>query len=176
MAQQITENDINLLNYLKFPGNSGVPSTPAAGTSKMYMAGSSNVRPAFMNELGTEERFTTNGGVTGALRGLVAQRQGGNSGVATWQSSGTTNTDTSASNVLVQMGRGTSSAGGGVTITFPTAYSQPPLVFVQIEGGGGSNYAAVDTTPTTSGFNFAVWTLAGALAVKEVAWLAIGLA
>ena len=68
-------------------------------------------------------------------------RQGGTTGDNSWTTQGTSNTDTSAKNIIIQCGSQiTANTTGGptygwytsaaLTVTFPTAYSQIPLVFL----------------------------------------------
>lgn len=70
--------------------------------------------------------------ITDALlvNGKVAQRQGGTTGDNDWTTSGTSNTDTSAKAILIQVGSNTTNAVSDTTITFPTAFTQKPLVFL----------------------------------------------
>lgn len=108
------------------------------------------------------------------LYGVVRNRQGGNSGDATWATSGTTNVDTSAKDVFVQAGTNVSTNAGSKSVTFPTAFNYAPVVFLQ-NVTNSAHFCTIDSTPTTTGFAFECWNTANALVNSEVVfWVAIG--
>lgn len=106
--------------------------------------------------------------------GMVLNRQGSTTGDASWQTAGSNSTDTSAKDVLIQVGAVNSSAGGAVTVTFPTAFSQAPLVYFLPIRNGAPAIPTLDSVPTTTGFTLAVWSTAGALIAVGTNWIAIG--
>ena len=107
------------------------------------------------------------------LNGMVKHRQGGTTGDNTWVTAGTSNTDTSAKSVKIQVGSYQSSSGGDTTITFPEAFSQVPLVFGTVQGSvTGTAFLSV-ISASTSQFTGRTWT--GSARVSEVTgWIAIG--
>lgn len=107
------------------------------------------------------------------IYGKLRSRQGGSA--TDWSTAGTTTYDYSGTNTFIQAGSATSSGSSGVTVTFPVAFNQVPLVFLSCEAGT-SNFAEIEISPALSAtqFTFAVYTLGGALAVKDVYWMAIG--
>lgn len=115
------------------------------------------------------------GAVTAAkmVNGMVKNRQGGTTGDASWLTNGTSNTDTSAKNAFFQAGSLASSAtsGADVTVTFPVAYNQAPLVFLTVGSSTGSNQYATANSITTTGFKFRQVT---GTTTETVMWLAIG--
>lgn len=108
------------------------------------------------------------------LNGVVKWRQGGNTGDNDWPVTGTTNTDTSAKDVKIQVGYIASSSGGGLAVTFPEAFSKAPLVFVTVNSGSNGFWAQCDSVPTTTGFSVTAWSSTGSLVAKLVSWMAIG--
>lgn len=105
--------------------------------------------------------------------GMVYRRQGGTTGVGSWASSGTSNTDTSTTGAFFQFGANTTSATSGTdtTVTFPVAFNQTPLVWVTIISANTSNeYATVNTITTTT---FKQRQLTGTSA-EGLAWGAVG--
>lgn len=106
--------------------------------------------------------------------GMVRNRQGGTTGDASWASSGTSNTATDAKDVFIQVGYTTTSGSGATSVTFPTAYTYPPLVFVNVNSGTNGFWAQCDSVPTTTGFTVTAWSTTSLLQAKLVSWMAIG--
>jgi hypothetical protein len=103
---------------------------------------------------------------------LVFNRQGGSA--TDWSSPGTTTRDTSATKTFIQMGSVTLSgtAGTDVTVTFPTAFSQIPLVFTQVITAGAVNEFSGVNSITTSTFKARAQTSGGT--GETCAWFAVG--
>jgi hypothetical protein len=106
--------------------------------------------------------------------GLIRNRQGGTTGDGSWATTGSSNTDTSATGVFIQSGS-VALTGDGVdfTITFPVAYNQIPVVFASSNTTSSTNsYCAINTVTTTS---FKIRHLTGGSGATETGvWLAIG--
>lgn len=103
--------------------------------------------------------------------GMIRYRQNGNSGDAAWNVNGSTNTDTSAKDTFIQAGT-VVPAGLTTNITFPTAFTQVPLVFVTPAGSSG-NFSAgwYIVLESTTGFSFVA---ADYTHVTGIRWMAIG--
>ena len=110
-------------------------------------------------------------------RGFLARRQGGTTGAASWMSTGTSNTDLSATDLLVQVGSTVSVTGSDFNCTFPVAYSQIPIVFCSLGSASGFNGSArvISVTATAATFRFLAtdWTTKGG--GETINWLAVGL-
>lgn len=119
-----------------------------------------------------------------ALLALVKQRQGGTTGDASWQTAGTSNTDTSSKAVKIQTGvittTGTTTnltngwySTGTQAVTFPEAFTHTPIVFVT----SVSDHAVASvagTGATTTGFSCRGWTPTSVAATVTIQWIAIG--
>lgn len=117
------------------------------------------------------------GAITAALmvNGIVSKRQGGTTGANSWATPGTTTTDTSTTNVITQVGSSTSSTSVAVTVTFPTAYSQLPIVVAAKSSSGTTDFAYAEVFAiTTTGFSYNVVNASGARAADNICWIAIG--
>lgn len=103
--------------------------------------------------------------------GKVRSRQGGSA--TDWTSQGTTTYDYSGTNTFIQVGtiRGNTSLADKA-VTFPTAFSQKPLVFITIitANSANSNRPAVNGI-TTTGFNIRTGEDSSN---EDIAWMAIG--
>lgn len=119
-----------------------------------------------------------NAAVTAAkmFYGMVRGRQGGTTGDATWVTGGTGNTDTSAKDVMIQAGS-TGTINSSVTVTFPSAFTQVPLVFVTTSTAASLNNVCnyVTSISTTQCTINQVNANSGASSTTEKAfWVAIG--
>ncbi len=105
--------------------------------------------------------------------GYIYRRQGGSS--TNWNTTGTTTYDTSALEVIVQVGSSVSAASDK-TVTFPVAFTQPPLIFVTLASAAGFNGTARAINSSTTGFDFRFldtgWV---ARAGETISWMAIGI-
>lgn len=107
------------------------------------------------------------------LYGIVRSRQGGTSGDNDWSQPGTTNTDTSAKQSFIQVGTATTSSSARITITFPTAFNQVPVVFAM----GLSQttfYTPIAETVSTTTFTLDAFNTSNARVAASVMWIAIG--
>lgn len=112
------------------------------------------------------------------INGKVLKRQGGHA--TQWATTGTTNYDMSATDVKIQCGAIGSSAGGDVTITFPTAFTATPVIVAGVAGnnaGGGGITAncfaeVVQVTATTAIVR--TFNTGGGQSNQGVSWIAIG--
>ena len=96
------------------------------------------------------------------------RRQGGNA--TDWHTPGTTNYTPGA--IRVQMGALVIPGTGVESVTFPVAFSAPPLVYVTNIYGGGVIVSAYVTTATYTALR--ATTYAGTLTGTTASWLAIG--
>lgn len=106
------------------------------------------------------------------VNGKVANRQGGSA--TNWSTSGTNNYVPSASKI--QCGAGQTNGSGTLTITFPVAFSDVPLVFITTEFSTPPQTAARAYGNTASGFNVVTFST-GTMAVEPsiwFVWMAIG--
>lgn len=103
--------------------------------------------------------------------GKVRSRQGGSA--TNWQTVGTNTYDYSATNTFIQVGSVTGAIGGSdATVTFPTAFSQVPLVFVLCQTANSVNANKFATNNvTTTGCKIRS---ADDASAEAVGWLAIG--
>lgn len=112
------------------------------------------------------------------LHGIIRNRQGGTSDDNTWQTGGTNNTDTSAKDVFLQAGSVVCSAATDVTVTFPTAFSQPPIVLGTTQSTTTYSTAFMVMNVTTTGFKCRAVSVSsssvGSRTAETAAWVAIG--
>lgn len=114
------------------------------------------------------------------IYGLVRNRQGGTTGANSWRTSGTSNTDVSAKGVFIQVGTIGTSTGGDTTVTFPTAYTQVPIVLATVTGNnagtGGvtQNAFAIVNTISTTTFTMRTINTSASASDQSVSWIAIG--
>lgn len=106
------------------------------------------------------------------INGKVLARQGGNS--TNWTTTGVTSYDTSALDVKIQCG--TIAAGASPqTVTYPVAFTNPPLVMVCTRALTANCFATLSSAPTASTFGVQVLTDAGVGSNAQVVnWIAIG--
>lgn len=101
--------------------------------------------------------------------GKLRSRQGGSA--TDWTSPGTTTYDYSATNTFMQAGTKTLTAQT-TTITFPTAFSQKPIIMASPNGGSGVFSAGwYVVTITTTSFDFVA---ADYPKATPLMWIAIG--
>lgn len=104
----------------------------------------------------------------------IVQRQGGTTGDGAWNTTGTSNTDVSGKGVLVQVGAA-NDTGSGKTVTFPTAYTQTPLVFVSsISAGSQNSWTRVSSISTTQFTAQMLISNAAGVTNENFAWMAVG--
>lgn len=110
--------------------------------------------------------------ISGRINGLFISRQGGSSSV--WGTSGTSNFDTSQTDVRMETGVfGASASPTGVV--FPTAFTNAPVVIGQVVTASGANCYCVFSAISSTGFSCQVVTDAGVANNNQaVAWIAIG--
>lgn len=112
---------------------------------------------------------------TGKTAGLVRQRQGGTTGDSSWITRGTSNTDTTAKAVFIQVGSSVlGTAHASVAITFPVAFAQIPWVLTGTSSANSVNdiYATVRDV-TITGFNL-YNNSSGNGNNESASWIAIG--
>lgn len=107
------------------------------------------------------------------IYGLIRARRGGTTGAASWNTSGTSNTDLTGTAAFIQVGSvaGSATAGTDVAVTFPNVFNQVPIVLATVQSAGGSNQYCTVNTVTTSGFN--IRQLTGTTS-ETLVWVAIG--
>lgn len=112
------------------------------------------------------------GGTSPSYGAIVHRRQGGSS--TNWQTQGTTTY--TPSTAFIQMGVRSASVNttGSVSITYPVAFSERPIITLGINGGSGACTAQV-TGDSVSGFsvNLRDTITAGAITI-DVNWMAVG--
>jgi len=103
----------------------------------------------------------------------LTRRQGGNA--SAWATAGSTNY--TPTGVLMQVGREWSSASADVTVTYPTPFSNTPLIFCQVEDpivDMDHHYHIVFTSKITTGFTMGMYNELGARVNAQFSWMAIG--
>lgn len=105
--------------------------------------------------------------------GMVKNRQGGTTGDGSWNTVGTNNVDTSTKAVKIQCGTNTT-GGTTVTITFPEAFTQAPIVIVTAIQASLGAWVQLDAPATTTQVTISGWTATGSLAALNFSWIAIG--
>lgn len=110
------------------------------------------------------------------FEGLVTQRQGGTTGAASWQTSGTSNTSLTSTVVFIQVGVG-NIAGAETTVTFPVAFNQVPIIIGAPNTATSQNSFFRARSVTATGF-IAILIVSGTTATpttnENFAWEAIG--
>lgn len=109
-----------------------------------------------------------------SLQPLLKWRQGGTTGDNTWQTAGTSNTDTSAKAVFIQCGCFLSSASADFTLTFPVAFTYPPLVFGMSQTTAAQTVVECLPTPTATQAVIRATNLSTNRVAENIAWFAIG--
>lgn len=105
------------------------------------------------------------------IYGKVRKRQGGSATV--WQTAGTNNYNYDSTNVFIQVGA--ANVGSGTTITFPTAFTYAPAIFVSVNSAASQNVFCRITGASTTQCILTCITDGGAAATGElVCWMAIG--
>lgn len=106
--------------------------------------------------------------------GLISNRQGGTSGDGSWLSPGTSNTDTSSKQTIVQAGSILSTAAD-FSVTFPNSFSQIPIVICQVASASSYNGTVRAVTVNQNGFTGRFmdtsWTIR---AGETINWIAVG--
>lgn len=116
----------------------------------------------------------TNDAITDAklIYGKIRSRQGGSA--TAWNTVGATTYDYSGTDVFIQCGANANNASPD-TITFPTAFSQTPLVIAVVSSVVGTQTFAVVLNPSTTTFQCQVYDHAGATnTAQNINWIAIG--
>lgn len=104
--------------------------------------------------------------------GKVRSRQGGSA--TDWSSQGTSSFDPSATNTFVQVGAIIATAGSYKTVTFPTAFSQVPVVIAAPSSASGFTTFVTTRNHTATGFDFACFDITATARAEEINWIAIG--
>ena len=108
------------------------------------------------------------------VNGMVQSRQGGTTGAGSWATGGTSNTTTSSTNCFIQAGSISISgtAGTDTTITFPTAFTQAPIIVAMQTTIATANVAVNASSITSTNFKLRVLSNSGA--GDTYSWIAIG--
>lgn len=115
------------------------------------------------------------------IYGKLRSRQGGSA--TNWSTTGTTNYDYSATNVFDQIGSALSSDNTTTlvngwfvtsiqTVTFPTAYSRVPQVFLTTTSGHA--VASLEAAASTTAFTWRGRANTSIAASVQVQWIAVG--
>lgn len=130
---------------------------------------STNLAPG---SVGTSEVLDDNITDAKLVYGKVRSRQGGSA--TNWSAAGTTTYDYSGTNTFMQVGTIANDASPKA-ITFPTAFNQIPVVFVQVITGVGVSCYAIASSITATNFACQVVTDTGAAnTAQTINWFAIG--
>lgn len=104
--------------------------------------------------------------------GKIRSRQGGSA--TNWFTDGTTTFDYSATNTFIQVGSLLVNANP-VTVTFPTAFNQVPIVLATVKTAAVVNAYTRIIATTATNFQISVFDQAGSAVNSEsVSWMAIG--
>lgn len=124
--------------------------------------------------LGAAHKFVkSEGGSAPLYGGLVYKRQGGSS--TDWSTYGLTTY--SPTSTLIQAGSisiSITSNSGASSVTYPTAYTQRPLVFVSIYDSTIGSYSIGTYAESTTGMTIFAYNPLEATASVSAYWLAIG--
>lgn len=138
------------------------------------------------NILGTNDASFNDGTGIGAdavksaslFYGLIRNRQGATSGDDSWYTgttvAGSLNTATDAKDIFIQVGSLATGGTSAFTVTFPTAYTQVPMVFGTATTAGTTNAWFRASAITATGFTAQLINDAGNGAAETCNWLAIG--
>jgi hypothetical protein len=150
-------------------GNMTIPGSFSAGGINASQLSSGTVPLARLSGISTSQLAadSVDDTIVGNRVPQFWRRQGGSA--SDWSSIGTsTQTPTT---VRMQAGANQTSGGGTVAVTFPTAFSQPPIIFIQtVDGANVSRLSSI----TASGFTANTFTVAGGAVSSTFFWLAIG--
>lgn len=116
---------------------------------------------------GSALAWATVAGTTGMT---FTARQGGSASV--FSTAGTSNY--TPANVSVQAGVMTLAGGAGTAVTFPSAFSQAPIVLVTADTTSGTGISASVKGITASGCDLITWDASGANVAGVAHWIAIG--
>lgn len=107
------------------------------------------------------------------IYGKLRRRQGGSA--TNWGTTGTTNYEYSGTDVFVQGGSIALTNGAGITVTFPTAFAQVPIVVASVSSANAANGFVVVKTITASSFLiYHIGTSGSATTTETANWIAIG--
>lgn len=106
------------------------------------------------------------------IYGKVRSRQGGSA--TDWSSVGANTYDYSGTDVFVQVGAAVGTGGAYKTITFPTAFSQPPVVICGVTSSTGFNTFVIARNITATTFDFACFDTGATARAENINWIAIG--
>lgn len=116
------------------------------------------------------QQQTVDGLAADEIDTLSFQRQGGSG--TDWNSTGTSNF--TPTTMRMQAGRTITGGGGSVTVTFPVAFSNKPIIVVS--ASGGSNILASISSVSASQFTAAAWNAAAGTSAGSIGidWIAVG--
>lgn len=141
-----------------------------AGDIDYYSSATAKSRLA----LGAAHTFLKSEGGSAPLYGaLVYRRQGGDA--ANWQTPGTTSR--TPTKTLIQAGVvnvTVTSGAGNVTITYPVAFTNRPLILGPIINASGGSYSITYANDSTTQVTFYVTKLDGGNATVALNWCVIG--
>lgn len=109
----------------------------------------------------------------GKIKGLVGGRQGGSS--TAWATNGTTNQTVNTVGALIQCGVIRTSTGADVTVTFPVAFSNTPVVAFGSTLVNNSTFMRIGSgTLSATSFNVSSVKGDGTRSADDCHWIAIG--
>ena len=107
--------------------------------------------------------------------GRVSNRQGGSS--SNWATNGTSNYATGDVETIVQVGVIRTLSGADIGVTFPVAFSQPPVIAFGAALVNGSSFMRMRSdSVSATGFAVSAVTASGSRAIDDCHWIAVGLA
>lgn len=109
---------------------------------------------------------------TKLVYGKIYRRQGGSA--TDWSTQGTNNYSYDTTNVIIQTGIIAGSGAADVTVTFPQAFAQKPLVQATMNSAVNASGMAIVVSVTTTTCVLRSFSHDGNRYVDNIAWLAIG--
>lgn len=106
------------------------------------------------------------------IYGKLRSRQGGSA--TNWNTSGTNTYDYSGTDVFIQAGTQTTSGGGSVVITFPTAFNQVPIFVATVVTSAATNAFARLSAISATQATVQLISDTGGGASEKFNWIAIG--
>lgn len=111
-------------------------------------------------------------GIFGPNNIRASDRQGGTTGAGSWQTTGTSNTSLLGTLIYQQYGSVVGAGSGtDITITYPTAYSQAPLLYGNPQTANAANVTIVFSAVGTTTFKIRQ---IGGTGVENMSWLSVG--
>ena len=118
---------------------------------------------------GTARKILVSSGSAPSWGTFVYGRLGGSA--TDWQSSGSTSR--TVTNPMIQCGSASVSTASAASVTFPTAFSYRPLIFLSIDASADL-FVISHSSVVPSGFSIILKRTDGTTETRDVNWMAIG--